>query len=1577
MKINEQNSLRVLLLAIALTILGGATGIMFYATQQNESVMASESELLALRVTCGEGWHKENGTCVPNVIEPTEEEKCLAEGKTWDASTNLCISIESVEVKKGNKSLTPSTSPITCPEGETYTDGSCKRNSLICEEDGGYWNQEAQKCIKCTDGETIIDGVCVKKEEIECKQTGGIWTDGGCEHKCDGDMIYKDGACVPDCKDNEQFINGRCLVVEEDNNVDKEKEECETSGGKWDDHAGCIYEEETADENDLDGDGKPDGEDDDIDGDGYLNEDDLNPKHYDVGDRDILMFATLAYEPVSASMDMIAGDTMTGNGNTVAANYYADEQKTTAPEDTAKTGYPDYFNYICSDRVSWNAARDGGRNKCMIDEDRMVGMQAQDYNTELGGILGAWETSNKDFYFGDDQNATDEYGASFYKDRYESRGLGEDAYKGYASIEEVDQWVIVNHVAQRIKFPDSYMPNLLANEGIMQATVFRMNNNFVIAFRGTDFPDLMDWLSDATYATNSIKGYEDAAQEYAKYIVETYSEEYFSNPDQYIEDYGGEPNFYITGHSLAGYLAPIGAIGVINSNVQGKEFLREVVYFNGMGVGLFGSGSGLAVLNGQRDTEFNKLFAWAQETDENGVLLHKVMCYNIYGDPVSALGRHVNQTGYYSAEGAIIYHSTQHVAALQKATRLKLTEALLNAGLWGNPLAKALGEHGEMYNRLDSAKDYMEYYSEVYGHMFKSTFGTTGALSAFDIFFFCHEPSASLFYNIRQGVRGYSEEAKIQSTHSKKTTTLTAEVNGDVESYSWYKNGELVGTGNSYTFSTNELANGTYSVSAVVKTRQSNKEVVKNTVSTEIKIDEAAPNITIDTEGSVKNPKAGEAVNFIVRASDASGFTDGSLSLDDIEISGSMLKKYLTIEEPVLILNDSTETTSVWKVSVKSSVAGALRLIVKEGAFSDASELKSKKASSSIINFTIFEHKQEDKTKPTVKIIPENGYAAEKGGSLRFRIEGFDEQGIDKADIKDKTTFVCTLGSAKIDWSGDVVFSDDGKTAYATAIVSCNDSSKVISIGTLSVGAGTFVDKNGNKSSLKTSASLTDSIRFTAPADKTAPFVKITSDNGWTGEYGDSLSYTITVNDDSGLVIEAPLENNIDIADGIRNGISILSIDGPKYNNDKTIASYNVVVSSNENCSTRFGCGGTFTINAGAFKDTVGNSSLPRISGNIAFAPERDFTPPTVQIQPINGRSAYEGESLSFKVIVKDLGGLNTNKVLTKDDFTITGNGNANIYIDNIEGPTYNLLHTQAEYIVTVKGEGVSPNVQLSVKNGVVKDISGNINSSVLSDIFSFIKLPDLLSPIVTIKPVTSWNAVVGDEINIVVTATDNEKLSKNKSVDASSFSMKKILGNSDAAVKKVSTPTYSNNDKQVSYTVTISASKAGTSHLVVNTGAFKDNSNNGNIQTVSLTPVMFMAKDTTRPTVSFSYYPSSLTVLYNKTVKVVVTVSDDRQLIVPNLKPEHISIVGLNHKVQISDVKLNYSTATEAQWEITVKNSGELLEPTTGWNGNLVRRPLHVSETVTLDLPIFKDGAGNSVNLFDRSTRPITFTRY
>lgn len=642
----------------------------------------------------------------------------------------------------------------------------------------------------------------------------------------------------------------------------------------------------------------------DSDGDGYADIEDLNPNHWDVGDRDLLMFATLAYEPVNSEVDRISGDTVTGNGKTVAQNYY-DRNPNGKITDDDNDGYMEYFNYVCPDAVRFDGEL--GKNDCMIKEDQMIGMQDQSYNSSdalslvFQKLISSWKTIGKDYYFG---------------------GISEQGDKiQYAKVDEVNQWVIVDH--------ESKNASLNKVQGYFEATTFRLDNNIVIAYRGTDFPDLIEWLQDFSYATGDMFGsYEDDAQRYAKKTIAHFTEEYHNNKDKWDRDYGGEPNFYITGHSLGGYLAQVGALGVINDKPYGYQYLRDVVYFNGMGITFSG---------GEDDKGIQALKTWSQEKDNNG-RPHKLVCYHNNGDLISALGTHVDMNGFYADSGAIIRHSKDTDFLLVRSARTILGKAGINnltesALSFLNKIAKS--------SRLSQVSEYYHYYDGIYGNYFKNYFGKYGTLSIADLLWFCHEPSASLFHAISQGsLRGNPEEAVIKQQLSSdgKTVTAVAEINADVTSYKWLatKNGKTIKESEDPTFE--NLPNDPkiqISLEATINSRRTNNPANRTaTLSASTKIDAKSPTITIKSKNNKWRAKKGNSISFTVTASDDNGISYANLSSKDIYVSG-IGKNNVNIEVVSGPKFSKDKKSVSWDVKITSSKIGAMIFKIAGGIVVD------------------------------------------------------------------------------------------------------------------------------------------------------------------------------------------------------------------------------------------------------------------------------------------------------------------------------------------------------------------------------------------------------------------------------------------------------------------------------------------------------------------------------------------------------------------------------------------------------------------------------------------------------------------
>ncbi len=1316
---------------------------------------------------------------------------------------------------------------------------------------------------------------------------------------------------------------------------------------------------------DTDGDGLTDDVDPDIDGDGYLNDDDSDPYHYAVDDRDLLMFATLAYDPVDSLIDRIDGNTKTQNGKTVRENYYEDNGENASVE-MGENGYARYFSYICADRISNKQAE---KNECMYDEDRLTGMQAQDYSG-LDGLIKAWQTVGKDYYFG-----------------------GSDS----VSVSEVNQWVITDHVSQRV--------TLSKKEGYMEATTYRLNNNIVIAYRGTDFTDLMEWFKDATFILGGISGYEDAAKNYAKNIFSLYANEYYANPDEYIEKYGGAPNFYITGHSLGGYLAQIGALGMIDSEATGLEFLRDVIYFNGMGMGFFG---------GQREIDYNKLFDWATQTNDAGSLLHRVICYHINGDPVSALGRHINKVGYYASEGAINRHATQNVSKLQTATRNRLADGIVDA------FTHVAGKTGELgllnTSQLDDVKDYLDYYSNIYGDNFKGIFNDGGTISILDLMWFCHEPSASLFHNIKKGINGHTEVAEnetklvsrdylitdypsgnedpeaqfvdwygemvnVTSYKEDGKIILTAQVTGDAKDYTWYNGDQEVGTGK--TLRIDENNSGSYYVKTTVNSRRSNittrvnddekskKEITLSTEDAPIKIDDmSAPTVSITAIDDIWRAKTDSNITLKITAKSASGFSKSTIDTKADIVVSSLESRHLVIGTAERVDAECNDQTEVWILKISANSAATFTMNVKEGTFISKNNVSSKATRSKVATFTAFT-KEEDITGPKISITPLDGVETEKGGELRFEITATDEGGIKDDNLAKNITIEPVLPKIDYEIVGEPTMSNDGKKVTYVVSVSYDDDSRININGQILVWYGAFVDNNGNKSKAESSSTF----KFLAPPDKTAPTIKIEAVDGNKTEYGGTITYNVVVSDDSGLDPEKILTTENIVVTAPIPLMDITEVKGPIYNDNQTVASYKVSLKSNSNCSAITGCFGTFRVKPHSVADIYDNENVfDHFSESVVFASEIDRIAPFVNITPVAGRTTEKGESIEFKVVASDNSGIDENVVLTKEDFEVGGIRNkGDVEIESLTGPKMSDNGRKATYYVKVRGNEVVTGAYIRLPSGKIKDNNGNSNIFADSELMIFTKPLDLISPKIRFEPADSWSTTVGYTMAIKMIVTDNDELKKNQRLDSDDFDFLFDTKN-DMSVVSVGEPVYSNENAAVSYDITLSAKKSGSAYLYLKLSSpIKDVANNSTILTYS-PKITFRnpdAKDTEKPRVVIEpYNSSSWKTKAGKELRFRVIATDNVELATVDLSG---LIKVKNSDIKISDVKQESVSKKKITWIITVTCDKNTFSTWTDFWGNKHPNLWDISKLGFLYVPdgVIKDTAGNGNPFFgdDRGT--------
>lgn len=247
-------------------------------------------------------------------------------------------------------------------------------------------------------------------------------------------------------------------------------------------------------------------------------------------------------------------------------------------------------------------------------------------------------------------------------------------FYGLASTDEVSDWKIVNYT----KF------NTTVFNGTAQfsAMTFKKDNDIVIAYRGTDFDDIGDWTQDFFYGLIGYAGQEGVAQDYARIVAEYYTKN------------NNNINIYITGHSLGGYLAQIGG-STLASNENYSDNLKEVSYFNGMGLQFWSNiipalSSTSISRHGVNSSELKQLKnnSSSLNTIQNNARIAltnwknnggKIISYNINGDIISSLGKHVGKQEGFNAHNICINHhnGNQPTTKVLNEIEKKLSKGLL------------------------------------------------------------------------------------------------------------------------------------------------------------------------------------------------------------------------------------------------------------------------------------------------------------------------------------------------------------------------------------------------------------------------------------------------------------------------------------------------------------------------------------------------------------------------------------------------------------------------------------------------------------------------------------------------------------------------------------------------------------------------------------------------------------------------------------------------------------------------------------------------------------------------------------
>lgn len=204
----------------------------------------------------------------------------------------------------------------------------------------------------------------------------------------------------------------------------------------------------------------------------------------------------------------------------------------------------------------------------------------------------------------------------------ENLGGEKQSIRNYADKHELDDWIVVD-----------FSNNQLANLG-MTALVLEKDGHVIIAFRGTD----TEWLEDAINGVLNIHPQELSANMYVNNLASEYSKK------------EGNYKFYITGHSLGGYIAQTAGAELAKTckNYSNLE-VERIVDFDGMGINFF-------TIFGKVSQVHSSTIDILKELGEQG----KVIDYYICGDVISAAGVHYGEMrGIYPSIDTIVNERNQ------------------------------------------------------------------------------------------------------------------------------------------------------------------------------------------------------------------------------------------------------------------------------------------------------------------------------------------------------------------------------------------------------------------------------------------------------------------------------------------------------------------------------------------------------------------------------------------------------------------------------------------------------------------------------------------------------------------------------------------------------------------------------------------------------------------------------------------------------------------------------------------------------------------------------------------------------
>ena len=493
----------------------------------------------------------------------------------------------------------------------------------------------------------------------------------------------------------------------------------------------------------------------------------------------------------------------------------------------------------------------------------------------------------------------------------------------------------------------------------------------------------------------------------------------------------------------------------------------------------------------------------------------------------------------------------------------------------------------------------------------------------------------------------------------------------------------------------------------------------------------------------------------------------------------------------------SDENTKTFPLTINNYTGGAITITISAGTLIDLRENKSAAKTYNIASV--------DGTAPKWNSSVSGGTYSESDKTYTLSLVGTDETSLD--DSKSKLTKGSNI-TVKVNNTstsnytlGNTTLSSDGRTKTFPLTISSYSGGTIV----ITITKGALVDRNGNTEASGATYTIRPNV------DTTAPKWSSNVTNGSYSSTGHTYSLTITGTDETQLQSNKLSTSNTTVQ---VNGSKVTNLDfaQPVLSYDKKTITIKLTIKNYT--------GGKITIKiaSGALIDATGNADTK--GATYEFTPNTDVTAPKWNSSVNNATYSSSANTYTFEVVGTDETSLKTGLTLNASNAPITVNGStASVTYGSGQ---YSNSNKTVTFKITVRNYS-GGKIVMNIKAGALQDNGNPVNSSVAQN-YTMDPQTDFTAPV--------WNGSInngklsGSTYTLNLIGTDETKLQQ---TTLSTSNVSVTVGGKSASFSfsNRGQGQLSNNNKTITFGMTISNFTGGNVTITINAGALKDTEGN------------------------------------------------------------------------------------------------------------------------------------------------------